>query len=87
MRLEGWNHVPEGYGAWFDTASAPLWLRLWFRTPFVDRWAHPHMVRRGYGYLTPHPGEPPETREEITGGWRIRPEGHEPPGSRDRMTG
>ena len=81
MRLEGWNHIPEGYGASFDTASAPWWLRLWFRTPFLDRFAYPRMVERGFGYLRPHPKEPPGGREEVTGGWRLRPEGHEPPGA------
>jgi hypothetical protein len=81
MRLEGWNHVPEGYGASFDVTAAPLWLRLWFRTPFLDRWAHPVMVRRGFGFLRPHPGVPPEDRAEISGGWRLRPEGYQPPGS------
>ena len=33
MTLEGWNHIPRGYGADFDVATAPWWLRLWFRTP------------------------------------------------------
>ena len=74
MRLEGWNHVPEGYGASFDVRSAPLWLRVWFRTPFLDRWAYPQLVRRGLGYLTPHPGVPPEEREAVANGWRVRPE-------------
>jgi hypothetical protein len=78
MRLEGWNHVPEGYGASFDVASAPLWLQLWFRTPLLDRWAYPRMVQRGFGFLPPHPGVPPEGREEISGGWRLRPEHHGP---------
>lgn len=73
MRLEGWNHVPEGYGASFDLRSAPLWLRAWFRAPFLDRFAYPLLVRRGLGYLTPHPGVPPEEREEVPDGWRVRP--------------
>jgi hypothetical protein len=81
MRLEGWNQIPEGYGAWFDVASAPLWLRLWFRTPFLDRWAYPRMVQRGFGFLTPDPGVPPENRGEISAGWRLRPGTHQPPGS------
>jgi hypothetical protein len=73
VRLEGWNHVPEGYGASFDVRSAPFWLRVWFRTPFLDRWAYPQLVRRGLGYLTPHPDVPPEAREDVTDGWRVRP--------------
>jgi hypothetical protein len=81
MRLEGWNHVPDGYGATFDVAAAPRWLRAWFRIPFLDRFAYPQLVRRGFGYLTPHPGTLPAEREDVRGGWRIRPEGHVPPGS------
>ena len=56
MRLEGWNHVPHGYGATFDIGGAPWWLRAWFRTPFVDRFAYPVLVDRGLGWLTAHPG-------------------------------
>jgi len=81
VRLEGWNHVPGGYGARFDVASAPWWLRLWFRTPFLDRWAYPRLVERGFGYLTPRPGVPARDREEIPHGWRLSPEGWEPPGA------
>ncbi len=80
MKLEGWNQIPEGYGADFDLPSAPLWLRTWFRTPLLDRFAYPQMVRRGLGYLTPHPGVPPDARGKVRTGWRIRPE-YQPPGS------
>ena len=75
MRLEGWNHIPEGYGASFDIASAPLWLRVWFHTPFLDRWAYPQLVRRGHGCLRPHPGVPAEQREAVAGGWRLAARG------------
>ena len=81
MRLEGWNHVPRGYGADFDVRAAPAWLRLWFRTPFLDRFAYPRMVERGFGYLRPHPGVAPADREEVGPGWRLRPDGYRPPGS------
>ena len=81
MTLEGWNHVPRGYGAGFDVASAPWWLRVWFRTPFVDRYAYPHLVARGHGYLTPFPDHPVEDREEVRGGWRLRDPNQLPPGS------
>ena len=81
MRLEGWNHVPEGYGATFDVAAAPAWLRAWFRLPFLDRFAYPQLVARGFGYLAPHPGFPEEEREEVAAGWKLRPEGYLPPGA------
>jgi hypothetical protein len=81
MPLEGWNHIPRGYGADFDVASAPWWLRLWFGTPFVDRYAYPRLVRRGHGYLTPNPGCPADDREPTGGGWRLRERGYTAPGS------
>ena len=81
MTLEGWNHIPHGYGADFDVASAPWWLRLWFGTPFVDRYAYPHLVRRGHGYLTPDLGFPAVDRESIGGGWRLREPAYTPPRS------
>jgi hypothetical protein len=81
MRLEGWNHIPRGYGADFDLRGAPWWLRLWFHTPFIDRYAHPTAVARGHGYLIPHPEWPPEAMEVPGPGWRIRPADYEPPGS------
>ena len=81
MKLEGWNHIPRGYGADFDVSAAPWWLRLWFHTPFVDRYAYPRLVRRGHGYLTPSPDCPAADREPIGGGWRLREPGYTPPGS------
>ena len=71
MHLEGWNSVPRGYGATFDLSPAPLWLRIWFRVPGVDRFAYPVMVRRGCGILTPHPGWDAECRGPVRAGWRI----------------
>jgi hypothetical protein len=72
MRLEGWNHVPHGYGATFDIGGAPWWLRAWFRTPFVDRFAYPVLVDRGLGWLTVHPGPPTELQAPVPKGWLIR---------------
>jgi hypothetical protein len=73
VTLEGRDHVPRGYradyGADFDVAGAAWWLRLWFRTPFVDRYTHPRLVRRGLGHLTPFPDRRDEDRE--TGPWRL----------------
>lgn len=85
MELEGWNHVPIGYAADFDVRAAPRWLRLWFRTPFVDRFAYPRMVARGFGHLTPHPGVGPADREEVGAGWRLRPDGYRAPGSQTEL--
>jgi hypothetical protein len=81
MTLEGWNHIPRGYGADFEVASAPWWLQLWFHTPLVDRYAYPRLVRRGHGYLTPDAGYLAGDREPITGGWRLREPGYTAPGS------
>jgi len=85
MRLEGWNHVPRGYGATFDIRRAPWWLRAWFRTPFVDRFAYPILVNRGLGWLTVHPGCPAEQQEPVARGWRVRPEPDDPPGARSSL--
>ncbi|MDP9166116.1 MAG: hypothetical protein M3O32_08655 [Actinomycetota bacterium] len=69
--LAGWNEIPLGYGADFDTDAAPWWLRAWFNVPLVDRYAYPVMVRRGHAYLTPHPGWVGEVGT-VAGGWRLR---------------
>lgn len=76
MELEGWNSIPDGYGASFDLEAAPLWLRLWFGTPFIDRFAYPVMVRRGHGYLTPMPGH---RLGAVRKDWKISPVGSDPP--------
>jgi hypothetical protein len=76
MELEGWNSIPDGYGASFDTKAAPLWLRLWFNTPLVDRFAYPVMVQRGFGYLTPMPGH---NLGSVRKGWKVNPAGTNPP--------
>jgi hypothetical protein len=78
VTLEGWDHVPLGYGAQFDVASAPWWLRLWFHLPFLDRFAYPLLVQRGFGYLVPSRDWPAERREPVTGGWRVRELGPPP---------
>jgi hypothetical protein len=82
MTLEGWDHIPEGYAARFDLTSAPWWLRWWHATPFVDRYAYPRLVARGFGYLTPNPDTPSELREPVHGGWRLTGPEDVPPGSK-----
>jgi hypothetical protein len=69
--MEGWDHIPRGYGAHFELDTAPAWLRVWFRVPFVDRFAYPVAVQRGFGHLVPHPESTPETREPVGPGWKI----------------
>lgn len=81
MKLEGWNHIPQGYGAEFALREAPWWLRVWFSIPFIDRFAYPIVVRRGHGWLSPMPGLSTEQRGQVSPGWRIRPDGYQAPGS------
>ena len=81
MTLEGWDHIPRGYGAEFVLDDAPWWLRLWFHTPFIDRYAHPKVVARGYGFLNAHRDYDGAAREVPASGWRKRQPGHMPPGS------
>ncbi len=81
MTLEGWDHIPRGYGAEFVLDDAPWWLRLWSHIPFIDRYAHPKVVARGYGFLIPHEHYDDAAREVPAPGWRIRPPGYISPGS------
>ena len=81
MTSEGWDHIPHGYGAGFDVAAAPWWLRLWFHAPFVDRYAYPLLGRRGFAHPTPSPDARDEDRDPVGGGWRLREPGYTPPGS------
>jgi hypothetical protein len=81
VKLEGWNHIPTGYGATFESQSAPWWLRAWFNTPLIDRFAYPLLVRRGFGWLTAFPTSADQHPEPVTHGWRIRPADYLPPGS------
>lgn len=81
MRLEGWNHIPKGYGATFGVAEAPTWLRLLHRIPFIDRFSFPLLVRRGLGWLSPDGSIPEDELAPAGGGWRLEPPGHVAPGS------
>lgn len=86
VRLEGWNHIPEGYGARFDVRHAPRWLRLLFHTPFIDRFAYPLLVKRDLGYLRSSPHLAAEELGSVPGGWRVDPPGYDPPGSTAWLT-
>ncbi len=81
MRLAGWNDIPSGYGARFNTASAPAWLRILDGTPFLDRFAYPLPVHQGLGFLTPYPGWPATESEPVTGGWQLEDPDYRSPGS------
>lgn len=81
VKLDGWNAIPRGYGVRFDVDAAPLLLRVFFRTPFLDRFAHPLMVRRGHAYLTPSPGGDRLRNPFPSGGWRLEDPAYVRPGS------
>lgn len=53
MRLKDWNSITKEFGA----HSRPV-VRAGVAasTPFVDRFAHPAVGARRFGYPTPHPG-------------------------------
>jgi len=73
VKLDGWNHIPEGYGLTWDLSGAPLWLRFWFHVPLVDRFSYPVIIQRGYAWLSPHPDWPETERDEVPPGWRVGP--------------
>jgi len=73
MKLDGWNYIPRGYGMQWDLSDAPLWLRAWFRFPFLDRFAYPVVVHRGFAWLSPHHASDEGDREQVPPGWRIAP--------------
>jgi len=55
-RLAAWDWLPPS-GAVPRVDLAPWWLRWWYRTPLVDRWAHACMWRRGCWEVAPPPRE------------------------------
>lgn len=81
VKLAGWNDIPKGYGARFDIASAPVWLRILYATPFLDRFAYPQLVYRGLGFLAPHPGLSAAELDPVTGSWRLEDPHYRSPGS------
>lgn len=77
MRLSGWNDIPPGYGASFEVARAPAWIRILFKTPFLDRFAYPLLVRRGLGVLHAFPDRSPDELGPVRGHWRVEPPAHQ----------
>lgn len=53
----GWQWLPE-YGAKPNLRAVPRWVRVWYRTPFLDRYAYEWMWWHG-GWSVLTPGEPP----------------------------
>ena len=54
-RRPAWNWVPDGHGIRPRLDAVPLWVRLWYRTPFVDRFAYVWMWHHGGWWVHPHP--------------------------------
>jgi hypothetical protein len=81
VQLEGWNSIPEGYGAQFDLRG----VRGGFGFGSERRsstGSHVRVaVRRGYGWLSPDQGLSVDELGGVPDGWRIRPDDHESPGS------
>jgi len=50
-----WNWTPPGGGT-ARPDLMPWWVKAWFRTPFIDRWAHPWMWDYGGWEVEPPSG-------------------------------
>jgi len=56
----GWDWLPE-YGASPRLRQMPRWVRVWFRVPFVDRFAYEWMWwHGGWSVLVPADSDPPD---------------------------
>ena len=53
----GWEWLPE-HGASPNLRAMPRWVRVWYRIPFIDRYAYEWMWWRG-GWAVLVPGEQP----------------------------
>jgi hypothetical protein len=45
--LPGWNWIPPEHGLSSRLDRVPRWVRVWYKTPFVDRYAHSWMWHHG----------------------------------------
>ena len=64
--------MPHGYSARFDLNAAPRWLRSWAAVPFIDRFAYPLLVKRGFAYLTAQPILVcTASADEMARGWKM----------------
>lgn len=54
----GWDEYPDKFIPYFDFDRAPFWLRLLSRTWFLEKFAYPGAVKRGFGTLKIIPWKP-----------------------------
>ena len=57
--LPGWNWLPPQHGAAPRLDRVPWWVRAWYRTPLLDRYAHVWMWHHGGWELRPSQWQPP----------------------------
>ena len=62
----GWEWLPE-HGAWPLLRSMPRWVRVWYRVPFIDRYAYEWMWWHG-GWAVLDPGDDPQEENDGDGG-------------------
>lgn len=57
--LPAWNWLPPGHGVSPRLDRVPDWVRVWYRIPFVDRYAYAWMWRHGgWDVFGPEPTDP-----------------------------
>ena len=71
MRRRDATEVPEGYGGFEDSASAPFWLRLRLRLPFLKTRACEEAYQQGVFYISPIPEWPEDEFGAVPQGWRV----------------
>lgn len=59
----GWEWLPE-HGAVPNLLAMPRWVRVWYRTPFLDRYAYEWMWWHGGWSVLVH-GEPPSPPDGV----------------------
>ncbi|MBI2709231.1 MAG: hypothetical protein HYX34_05995 [Actinobacteria bacterium] len=62
-----WTWAPPS-GGLERLEDVPRWVRVWSRTPFVDRWANAWMWRHGGFDVEPPPDRPPAEATGSTDG-------------------
>ena len=55
-----WNWIPPDHGLTPRLDRVPRWVRIWFRTPFFDRFAYAWMWDHGGWDIVPHIDPGPE---------------------------